>query len=58
VCDFTHDEDRCRARTDGLPRNIDCLANAAIAMVQCRGRSRFAARASETINAVMAATCG
>ena len=38
VRDFSCDEDRSRIRTGRLPRNLACLANAAISIVRLRGR--------------------
>ena len=36
--DFTCDEDRCRAKCKRLPRNLACLANAAVSIVRLNGR--------------------
>ena len=40
VRDFSCDEDRSRMRSGALPRNLACLASAAISIVRLRGRFR------------------
>ena len=61
VRDFSYDEDRSRVRNGKLPRNLACLANAAISIVQLRGRFRHqpqahrhhAAHQGEALRAVL-----
>ena len=62
VRDFTYDEDRCRARSGKLPRNLACLANAAISIVRLKRRfahvphanRHYAARQGEAIREIVA----
>ena len=54
VRDVTYDEDRSRIRNGRLPRNLACLANAAIAIVRWNGRFRHQPEA----NRHYAAACG
>ncbi len=61
VRDLTYDEDRCRAYVRHLPRNLACLANAAIAIVRFNRRFRYlpeanrhyAARAQDALDAIL-----
>ena len=56
------DEDRSRTRSGRLPRNLACLANAAISIVRLKGRfahvpqanRHYAARQGEAIREVVA----
>ncbi len=38
---FTFDENRSHVRIGHLPRNLDCLGNAAISIVRLRGQFKF-----------------
>ena len=61
VRDFSYDEDRSRVRHGKLPRNLACLANAAISIVRLRGRfhhqpqaqRHYAARQGEALREVL-----
>ena len=61
VRDFSCDEDRSRIRTGALPRNLACLANAALSIVRLRGRFQslpqaqrhYAARQGEALREVI-----
>ena len=64
VRDFSCDEDRSRIRTGRLPRNLACLANAAISIVRLRGRFQnqpqaqrhYAARQGDALREVTSPT--
>ncbi len=64
VRDFSCDEDRSRKRTGALPRNLACLANAALSIVRLRGRFQslpqaqrhYAARQGEALHEIIRAT--
>ena len=63
VRDFTYDEDRCRARTRHLPRNLACLTNAAISIVRRssfqfmpEANRYFAARPQAALDAILTPT--
>ena len=63
VRDFTYDEDRCRARTRHLPRNLASLTNAAISIVRrsCfpfmpQANRYFAARPQAALDAILTST--
>ena len=63
VRDFSCDEDRSRMRTGALPRNLACLASAAISIVRLRGRFRhlpqaqrhYAARQGDALREIVRA---
>lgn len=63
IRDFSCDEDRSRMRSGNLPRNLACLANAAISIVRLRDRfaghaqaqRHYAARQGEALREVTAA---
>ena len=63
VRDFTYDEDRCRARTRHLPRNLAALTNAAISIVRrsCfqfmpEANRYFAARPQAALDTILTPT--